>query len=159
MKDAIEYLLDDHREHRRKLERCLKSPGNFHALRDDLIHHINLEEAVLYPHLLEIELTEEKVHFAWEEHRLLMQLLQEMDGIDPADVLWSAKLNALSKLLLAHLDEEEKELFPKIRKVMKPEVLKEMTVELEQQRGKVSADEILYPEEEGAHQRPPSPDA
>lgn len=154
MKDALSFLIDEHNSHRRLIDRSEKFPQDFHLLRNELIHHINMEEEVLYPILLQAGLLEGEIRNAWEEHRLMMLLLQEMDRLCVLDKSWQPKFHALKKILLSHINEEEIVLFPKIKRHMAPALLEELTLRLHTQKCLETPDKILYPEVPHSHEKP-----
>lgn len=148
--DAIEYLLHDHERHRKLLQDTETDKSHYQALKDDFVHHVNIEEAVFYPNLLKVPELEAIVREAWEEHSLCMQLLQEMDE-SHSPKLWESKFAVFKKLTLAHLDSEETELFPRIRKLASKEFLNDVGQQMIFQRHSVSTEEILYPDTPGIH--------
>lgn len=149
--DAIDYLLQEHDSHRKLLIQIETDKGMYLPFRSELVHHVNMEETILYPNLMKIQELEEVVRTAWEEHSLLMGLLQEMDQPDISEKLWSSKLSTLKKILLTHLDEEERDLFPKVRKLASPAFLFEVGEQMRIQKKLVSTADILYPDEPGSH--------
>lgn len=151
--DAIATLIQEHNSHRRLFD---QDPVQVYPrLRDELIHHVNEEEEVLYSHLLELGVGEDEIRKAWEEHKLIMQLLQELDGLSRSDKNWLPKFETLKTLHLHHIDEEEKILFPKIDSALPEHKLHKLGHEIREQRKIKSANEILYPDEPGSNQEPP----
>ena len=117
----------------------------FSIFRDEVIHHVNMEEDVLYPNLLKVKNLESIVLEAWEEHSLLMQVFQEMDPIPNGSKEWSAKFEVLKKLMLMHLENEEINLFPKISALASPEFLDEVGKEMISHKKHTDPEEVLYP--------------
>jgi hemerythrin-like domain-containing protein len=153
--NAIEYLIQEHNKHRQLFSLVEKDQTLYPELRSEMIHHVNQEEEVLYTPLLEAKLCEDEIRGAWEEHKHIMQLLKELDRpeVHPND--WQKKLMHLRDLHFRHLDQEEKVLFPRINEWVSEKKLKELKIELKEQKKKISADEILYPSHPGSHQNPP----
>lgn len=153
--NAIDYLLEEHRTHREKLDEIETDTDAFPSFREEFIHHVNMEEAILYPNLLKVPELEGVVRLAWEEHSLCMQLIQEMDSADTGSAAWTTKFTLLKKLVLDHLDEEERELFPKIRKLASEEFLQDVGEQMMVQKTFTATDEIIYPDEPGSHKLHP----
>lgn len=153
--NAIDYLLEEHRRHREHLDAIETDESAFPEFRREFIHHVNVEEAILYPNLLKIPELESVVRLAWEEHSLCMQLIQEMDMADTGSAAWKTKFTILKKLVLDHLDEEEDDLFPKIRELSTPEFLNEVGEQMMFQKELTATEEVIYPDRPGSHQLHP----
>lgn len=153
--NAIDYLMEEHRRHREGLDLIETDENIFPQFRREFIHHVNVEEAILYPNLLKIPELESVVRLAWEEHSLCMQLIQEMDSADVGSPAWKTKFTILKKLVLDHLDEEEKDLFPKIRELASPEFLNDVGEQMMFQKELTGTEEIIYPDEPGSHKLHP----
>lgn len=149
--DAIELLLKEHDSHRKLMDEVEEDHALFQKLKDEFVHHVNMEEAVLYPNLLRVPELEAIVREAWEEHSLCMQLLQEMDEEGISDKLWESKFSVFRKLALTHLEEEETKLFPRLREMASKEFLLEVGRQMIHQKSSTSTEEILYPQVEGSH--------
>lgn len=153
--NAIDLLLDEHRTHRERLDEIETEREAFNEFREEFIHHVNMEEAILYPNLLKIPSLKAIVHMAWEEHSICMQLIQEMDQAKVGSPAWEAKFSVLKKLVLDHLDEEEKELFPKIKELASEEFLQDVGEQMLVQKVFTPTEEIIYPEDPGSHKLHP----
>lgn len=149
--NALDILINEHNNHRRLLEEVSRDPQLYPKLRADVIHHVNMEEAIFYPRLLKVKALSATVLEAWEEHNLIMQLIQELDG-DLSVEAFGAKLETLKKLLLLHIEDEESKLFSKLRSLATPEFLLEVGRQMLIQKRSTDTEEILYPEEPGSHQ-------
>ena len=55
---------------------------------------------------------------ALEEHHVVDLVLPELKASNPAGEIFGAKAKVLKELIEHHADEEEKEMFPKARKVL-----------------------------------------
>jgi hemerythrin-like domain-containing protein len=145
--DALTFLLNDHA----KL-RSLFQSGVYAPLRDELVKHVNVEEEVLYPALMKVPELEPIVLEAWEEHNLCMRLLQELDDMTEEDDKYrEAKFTTLMKMTLEHLDEEEREMFPLIKKFSNEAFLNEVGEQMRTHKKKTDPDEVLYPEVPESH--------
>jgi len=78
--------------------------------------HAQLEEELVYP-LARQEMDEaDLVDEAEVEHAAAKQLIAEIEGMSPRDKLFDAKVKVLGEYVKHHVDEEENELFPKMKK-------------------------------------------
>jgi hemerythrin superfamily protein len=90
----------------------------FRQLKTELDVHARIEETIFYPALEEAEETREITLEAFEEHRLVKQLLGELDKMDKDEEQWTARFTVLKENIEHHVEEEEDEMFPKARKVL-----------------------------------------
>lgn len=92
---------------------------------DALAAHAAIEEQIFYPATKDAR-TEELLHEAVEEHlgakRIIADLLDQ--GLDEA--VFKAKVKVLQEQIEHHVAEEEKELFPKVKKLLGGEELDEL---------------------------------
>ena len=120
----------------------------FGDLADALAVHATIEEKIFYPSVKRPE-TEELLEESVEEHldvkRVLATLLETaQDG----DV--SAEIEELAGLTEEHVIEEEQELFPKVRKLIAAEELRELgrrMTELESELRRAGEPRAHIPEE------------
>ena len=90
----------------------------FARLKQELDLHAKIEEEIFYPALEESEETREVTLEAYEEHRLVKQLLAELE-VEPKDTEeWTAKFTVLKENIEHHVEEEEGEMFKNARKVL-----------------------------------------
>ena len=59
--------------------------------------------------------TEDVALESLEEHHVVKWVLSELDGMDPADERFDAKVTVLIENVRHHVEEEESEFFPKVR--------------------------------------------
>jgi len=82
-----------------------------------LSQHAAIEEQVLYPAARErMPDDEQLVLEALEEHHVAKWLLSEIDSSTPDDERFTAKFTVLAENVRHHVKEEEREMFPKLRK-------------------------------------------
>lgn len=121
--DALALLKADHRavedlfaefESARKPERKEAIAQKICA---ELTLHAELEESVFYPAVRE-ELTEDEdlLNEAEVEHASLKWLIEQLETEDSGSELYDAKVKVLKEYVQHHVKEEEKQMFPKIRK-------------------------------------------
>lgn len=145
--NAIDYLIEEHNSHRKLLKNIEKETHLFKVFREELILHVNIEEAILYPSLLKVPALEISTRAAWEEHNLIMQLIQEIDQTPSDNEIWLSKIIALKRLVLNHIDDEEAVLFPKIKAMATPEFLTDIGKQMAFQKQSTFSEEIIYPKE------------
>jgi hemerythrin superfamily protein len=89
----------------------------FSELADKLAAHATMEEKLFYPSVMAKQ-TEELLIESTEEHLSVKRILADMLMLDAEDPHFDAKLTVLKEQVRHHArDEEEKELFPKVRKM------------------------------------------
>lgn len=114
-------------------ERALKTREElFTRLKNELDIHASIEEEILYPALEEAEETREITLEAYEEHRLVKKLLEELEA-EPKDTEeWTAKFTVLKENIEHHVEEEEGEMFKKARTVLSDDEAEELGERLQQ---------------------------
>ena len=120
--DAIALLKADHREVEKlfgQFEKA-KDEDRKQALADkiclELKVHTQIEEEIFYPAGREYLDDEEMIDEAVVEHAAAKDLIAEIEGMQPSDDLYDAKVTVLQEQIEHHVEEEEKELFPKLKK-------------------------------------------
>jgi hemerythrin superfamily protein len=118
--DALEMLEGEHDDLRAlliKLDKASGAPARrlFIEVKTLLMLHEELEQTYFYPQLRQDEATRELALEAYEEHHLIDVELQELSELKPKDEGWLPKVRVLKALVDRHMDEEEEQLFPKVR--------------------------------------------
>lgn len=90
----------------------------FAQLKTELDVHTRIEETIFYPAIKEADETRDITLEALEEHRLVKQLLGELQTMGKDEEQWTAKFTVLKEQIEHHVEEEEGEMFPKARKVL-----------------------------------------
>ena len=93
----------------------------FTQLKTELDIHARIEETIFYPALKEADETRDITLEAFEEHRLVKQLLRELESLGKGEETWTAKFTVLKENIEHHVEEEEGEMFKKARKVISEE--------------------------------------
>jgi hemerythrin superfamily protein len=146
-------LKQDHRQVEELFARFEKTSASGHARRQQLVAkmvealsiHAAIEEEVFYPAARrEVPATNDNVLEALEEHHVVKWTLSELEGLDPSDERYNAKVSVLIDSVRHHVGEEEKQLFPKIRKALGAARLRELGAELA--AAKASAPRRPHPE-------------
>ena len=104
----------------------------FTRLKAELDLHATIEEKIFYPALEDAEETRDIALEAYEEHRLVKQLLGELER-EPKDTeQWTAKFTVLKENIEHHVEEEEGEMFKKARQVLSEEQIQTLGEQVEQ---------------------------
>ncbi len=94
---------------------------------DALAVHASIEEEIFYPEAKEAtEDTEDLLRESVEEHLSVKRLLAEILESDIEDEQMESRISVLKEQVQHHVQEEEKELFPKVKKACSKEQLEEM---------------------------------
>jgi hemerythrin superfamily protein len=120
--DAIEMLEEQHRDVEDLFDELEGAEAAdrqdlFDELADQLTVHALGEERYFYP-AVRARRTEEILLQSLEEHVIIKRLLAELLALDPSNPAFDAKLAVLKTEVEHHVDEEEEELFPKVRDVL-----------------------------------------
>ena len=125
-----------------RTERAIKTREElFTQLKAELDLHASIEEEIFYPALEETEETRDIALEAYEEHRLVKQLLTEL-AAEPKDTEeWTAKFTVLKENIEHHVEEEEGEMFKKARQALSKQEIEELGVQLQEakQQGKAAS--------------------
>ncbi|MFZ6876376.1 hemerythrin domain-containing protein [Undibacterium sp. Di27W] len=125
--DAISLLEADHREAEdlfaqyEKAKDAEKTEEKFEIARKvcaALLIHMQVEETIFYP-AARAALDEEGddlLNEAEVEHNGAKDLIKQLGETKPDDPMFDAKVKVLSEQIEHHVDEEENELFPKLKK-------------------------------------------
>lgn len=114
----------------------------YNKLRQELLPHMEAEEEVFYPMLLERGRQDELLREAIEEHQTARTCIAALDTTALEDERWHAKLTVIAELLLLHIQKEERQIFPLARKVIKPVVAQELLTRFEQAEMSFEAAEV-----------------
>jgi hemerythrin superfamily protein len=77
--------------------------------------HTKLEETIFYPAVFGDE-TEETLRESVEEHLVAKRILADLLKMAPSDPQFMGKVSVLEEVVRHHVEEEENELFPQVRK-------------------------------------------
>jgi hemerythrin superfamily protein len=133
--DAIVLLKEDHKT----VEKLFKQFENAGAggtrtkaavvkkIIKELTTHAYIEETLFYPAARgAVPETKEHVLESIEEHHVVMWMLSELSALTPADESFDAKVTVLSENVRHHVEEEERDWFPQVRKAMGRKALQEL---------------------------------
>jgi len=124
--DAIELLTQQHREVKEMFDRFENMTDRAKVSKKKLADEIcqalimptTIEAEILYPAVREAtEETEDMVDEAVVEHASAKDLIAQIQEMDPGDDLYDAKVKVLGELVDHHVEEEEEEMFPKMKQL------------------------------------------
>lgn len=133
--DAIALLKADHKTVEALFRRFEQAGRHANKLKRSLVDrmvrelsiHAAIEEQVFYPAVrAKAEKLVDPVLEALEEHHVVKWLLTELKDLAPDAERFEAKVKVLIENVRTHVAEEEKILFPQVRKAFTPAELKEM---------------------------------
>jgi hemerythrin superfamily protein len=107
---------------------------------EQLTVHTSIEETTFYPQVKrESEELKETVDEGLEEHTVAKRLIAECQQGEPGSDEWKAKMKVLIESVEHHADEEETEMFPKVRSAFKGDGLEQLGTALEAEKKKLGA--------------------
>jgi hemerythrin superfamily protein len=132
---AIDMLEADHREVEdlfeefESAESAAQKRAIFEELADKLAVHAAIEEKHFYP-AAKSKGTEALLLEAAEEHLSAKRLIADLLALDASDDTFDAKVKVLEEQIEHHVEEEEGELFPKVKKLLGGEALDALEQEM-----------------------------
>ncbi|MET9437274.1 hemerythrin domain-containing protein [Streptomyces sp. NPDC006551] len=125
--DGIVLLREDHKTVEKLFKKFEKTGDDAHAERrsiadqviEELTVHAWIEERIFYPAAREgAPDTTDHVLESVEEHHAVVWMLSELKDMDPADERFKAKMTVLMENVRHHVEEEEQDWFPEVRKAL-----------------------------------------
>jgi iron-sulfur cluster repair protein YtfE (RIC family) len=142
--DAIQFLKQEHKKAKAGLKKVLKaSPDTrgdlWNELQPELEAHEQIEDACLYGPLARGAGKVDAKLAAWrakhqKEVERVEGLVGKLEGLDPAEAAWVAKVRAIGTSLEKHIREEEQDIFPRIGKVWDRKQLAEAGAEMKEMK-------------------------
>jgi hemerythrin-like domain-containing protein len=144
--DAIKLLKNDHVEMRGLLTKLEASTPRGLQKRKQLLTeiaaklkaHSAIEEEIFYPAFKDAgkKGDDDKMYFeALEEHRAAGELvLPDLLNTDVGSEKFSGRAKVLKELVEHHADEEEKEMFPRAKKLLSKDELEQLGLQLERRK-------------------------
>lgn len=123
--DAIDLLLDDHKQVRQLIKQYEKTHDGASAeekqelaeqICNEFLLHADIEEQFFYPAAREALEQEDLVDEAEVEHASARDLVSQIQAMQADDPMYDAKVKVLGEYIEHHVEEEEKEMFPKVKK-------------------------------------------
>jgi hemerythrin superfamily protein len=125
--DAIELLTADHREVETYFRDFESAGPRAHVTKAKLVDamisalsvHAVIEELIFYPAARRAATDSTGLVLeSLEEHHIVKWVLSELTGMKPTDERFDAKVTVLIENVRHHVEEEESELFPKVRSAL-----------------------------------------
>ena len=143
--DVFKLLKQDHQEVKQLFKKIEETSDGaiktrektFKELARELAVHASVEERIVYPRLQEIENLEDMVKEGIEEHHVVEQLMEEIAQLSADDEQWMPKVTVLKELVEHHVEEEEKELFPKASKALDQDEAEELGQTVEEEKKEI----------------------
>jgi hemerythrin superfamily protein len=154
--NALDLLKQQHDEVKALFKKIQRAEGDekeelFDQIADALAMHSAIEEQHFYP-ATKNDRTEELLHEAVEEHLSVKRIIADMLEMEPSDPQFDAKCKVLEEQVEHHVEEEEGELFPKVRKAHSKQELEDLGALMEQTANEMKDEEprLQVPAETGA---------
>lgn len=132
---AIDKLESDHRKVEKlfaafeKARTADRKRSLFEQIADALAVHAKIEEVHFYP-AAKAKDTEDMLLEAAEEHLAAKRVIADLLDLDPKDETFEAKVMVLKEQIEHHVEEEETELFPKVKKLLDKDTLSALEQEM-----------------------------
>jgi hypothetical protein len=145
--DVYEILKKDHETVALLLKKLDKSSDDtaeererlFLELKTELTLHTYIEELLFYPLLKDRKESKEVTLEAYEEHRLVKSLLEELDNMAKDSEEWIGKFRVLKENVEHHVEEEEGELFAEASTVLSAEDAVAIGAQIATEKAKLKA--------------------
>ncbi|HET7711563.1 MAG TPA: hemerythrin domain-containing protein [Thermoanaerobaculia bacterium] len=133
--DAIALLKEDHQKVRKLLSQLEKAEGESRRtsllgqIEKEVKIHTQIEEEIFYPAFRDAAKKKDdmKLFFeAVEEHHVVDLVMPEAKETSPGGEEFAAKAKVIKDLIEHHAEEEEKEMFPRARKLFDSAELREL---------------------------------
>jgi hemerythrin superfamily protein len=151
MMDAIVLLKEDHKTVEKLFKSFERAGGQAYQEKrqivdriiEELTVHAFIEEEIFYPAAREaVPETGDHVLESVEEHHVVVWMLSELATLDPADERFDAKTTVLMENVRHHVEEEEQDWFPEVRKAMGRKKLQELGERMEQAKSDAPKDPL-----------------
>ncbi len=118
---ALELLTDDHNKLKTLFGKVNETEDEktkhklFRQIRNELESHTRIEEEIFYPAIKSINGLDELVMEGIQEHHQTDVFIREIKNLVDGSDVFDPKLKVLMEGVEHHIQEEEKEMFPKVR--------------------------------------------
>lgn len=130
MANVVDLITNDHREVERLFDVLKREPDkralNLPVLASLLVAHSRAEEAEVYPVAAREAGAGDEVEHSQEEHAEAEQLLEQLQAADPNSSQFDRLLKKLTDAVTHHVEEEESEVLPAMRKGLPEQRLAEL---------------------------------
>lgn len=141
--DAISLLKADHRKVESLFSRLSSAQDAkrreqlLDQIKQELEVHTAIEEDIFYPAFKEAAAKKEDrrmFHEAVEEHHAVDVVLPDVQRADPASESFAGRAKVLKEIVEHHVEEEESEMFPRARKLLSTQELRELGARMKEQK-------------------------
>jgi hemerythrin superfamily protein len=136
--DVVRLITQDHRELEKLFDRLEEERERRPELLDQvaalLTAHSRAEEEKVYPAVAEEAGEREEAHHGTEEHHEAEELLHELQQLPPDDKKFDSKLKEFVDAIKHHVEEEENEILPALRKAVTKKRLEELGTAFSERR-------------------------
>lgn len=135
--NALELLKQDHQKvtelfkQVEATEDLKKHQQLFEQIKTELDTHAHIEETILYPAFEMHEELKDITLEAYEEHKQIKTLIREIAALSEGSKRFDAKLKVMGENVEHHVEEEETDMFPKVKQIYNRAQLEELGQELE----------------------------
>jgi hemerythrin superfamily protein len=136
--DALELLKQDHQNVKELFKQGQETDDKkrqrqiFKEIKSELETHARIEETIFYPAMEEHEELKDMVLESLEEHKQMKTILRELSRLSAKSERFKPKFKVLKDDVEHHAEEEEEgKMFPKIRKLISEDELKQLGEELD----------------------------
>ncbi|MEO8627069.1 MAG: hemerythrin domain-containing protein [Betaproteobacteria bacterium] len=153
--EAINLLISDHKmvqKQFKEFEKLKDGDGDDNAKGEivqqvctALTIHAQIEEEIFYPAVREAIGDEDLMDEAEVEHATAKETIAQLQGMQPGDELYDAKFTVLGEYVNHHIDEEQNEMFPKVKKAKVDTAA--LGLELMQRKQELEAEMGLEPDQ------------
>lgn len=139
--DALELLKQDHQKMQGLFKETEGADNSrkkqlFDQIDTELEIHAHIEETVFYPAIEKHEELKDMVAEARDEHAEVKMLLQEIDEPTSDIEVFNSTFTDLIESVAHHIEEEEGEMFVKVRELFNDEALEQLGRELQMAKDK-----------------------
>jgi hemerythrin-like domain-containing protein len=137
-------LFDEHRELEERLEHLWAGgdADDLHAQTTELVEllrmHSRLEERLVYPLVARVE-GRARAREEAEDHLTMRELMEELQELMPGGTEWQARLLTLEDLVIAHVQEAEHLLLPRLSTALDAQAQDDVRHELSMAREELLA--------------------
>ena len=144
MPDAIVLLKNDHKAVEKLFKQFEKLGDNAHKTKRQVVDqiiaelstHAAIEEQHFYPAVrAAVPDADDTVLEGLEEHHVVKWTLSELESMAPTEERFDAKVTVLMESVRHHVEEEESDMFPKVREAIGRKELRELGDTMEKAKG------------------------
>lgn len=142
--NAIDLLKSQHREVSKLFSKIEKASASdkgelFEEIADKLAVHAAIEEHHFYP-AVKAKRTEDILLESLEEHLSIKRVIADLMEVNAEDETFDAKIKVLKEQVEHHVEEEESDLFPKVKRLFDKEQLEALGQEMSAEQAELEAE-------------------